>query len=83
MNNTTTCSFSFTASGPVTVFNGSGSYKGISGTGATTENFYAILPHIATGKIEGQCNESNSATPVAYVGASVVQARSTSASRYC
>ena len=68
MNNTTTCSFSFTASGPVTVFNGSGSYKGISGTVEITENFYTILPHIASGKHKGQCNESNSATPVAYVG---------------
>jgi hypothetical protein len=68
VNNTTTCSFSFTASGPVTLFNGSGSYKGISGTVDITENLYAILPRFASGKHKGQCNEGNSSTPIAFVG---------------
>jgi hypothetical protein len=68
MNNTTTCSFSFTVSGPVTLVNGSGSCKGISGTVEITESYDAILPRIATGKHKGQCNESSSATPVASVG---------------
>jgi hypothetical protein len=68
VNDTTTCSFSFAASGPVTLFNGSGLYKGISGTVEITESFDAILPRFATGKHKGQCNESNSASPVASVG---------------
>lgn len=68
VNNTTTCSFSFTASGPVTPFNGSGLYKGISGTVEIAESYDAILPRVATGKHKGQCDEGNSATPVAFVG---------------
>jgi hypothetical protein len=67
-NNTTNCSYSFTASGPVTVFDGSGAYKGISGTLAITESFDAILPRISSGKDKGQCNESTSATPIASNG---------------
>jgi hypothetical protein len=67
-NNTTNCSFSFTATGPVTVFDGSGSYKGIAGTLTITENFVAILPRVASGAHKGQCNESNSAAPLASNG---------------
>jgi hypothetical protein len=67
-NNTTNCSFSFTVSNPVTVFNGSGAYKGISGTLDITETFVAILPRVTSGKQKGQCNESNNATPIASGG---------------
>jgi hypothetical protein len=37
--NTTTCSFVFTAIAPVKLFNGTGMYKGISGTVMLTETF--------------------------------------------
>lgn len=67
-NNTTNCSYAFTASGPVTVFDGTGAYKGISGTLTITETFDAILPRISSGKDKGQCNESSSATPIASNG---------------
>jgi uncharacterized membrane protein len=67
-NNTTNCSFSFTATGPVTVFDGSGSYKGIAGTLTITESFVAILPRVTSGAHKGQCNESNSAAPLASNG---------------
>jgi hypothetical protein len=67
-NNTTNCSFSMTVSDPITVFNGAGSYKGIAGTLDMTESFVAILPRITSGKQKGQCNESNSATPIASGG---------------
>jgi hypothetical protein len=67
-NNMTNCSYSFTVSGPVTVFDGSGSYTGISGTLTITESFEAILPRITSGKHKGQCNEANSATPIAFDG---------------
>lgn len=67
-NSTTNCSYLFTVTGPVTVFDGSGAYKGISGTLTITENFSAILPRLTSGKNKGKCNESNNATPVASGG---------------
>jgi hypothetical protein len=68
VNSTTTCSFVVTATAPATLLNGTGAYKGISGTVELTETFAAILPRISTGKDKGQCNETNSATPVAQWG---------------
>jgi hypothetical protein len=67
-NNTKNCSYSFTVSGPVTVFSGSGAYTGISGTLMITESFEAILPRLTSGTKKGQCNEANSATPIASGG---------------
>jgi hypothetical protein len=67
-NSTTNCSYSFTVSGPISLFKGSGAYKGISGTLTITESFSAILPRFASGKHKGQCNEGNSATPLATGG---------------
>jgi hypothetical protein len=67
-NNTTNCSFSFSVTGPVTLSDGTGSYQGISGTLNITESYVAILPRNTSGKDKGQCNESNSATPLASNG---------------
>jgi hypothetical protein len=68
VNSTASCSYSFTVSGPVTLFDGSGAYKGISGTLMITESFSAILPRLTSGAHKGQCNEANNATPVAFGG---------------
>jgi hypothetical protein len=67
-NSTVNCSYSVTISGPVTLFKGSGAYKGISGTLMITESFSAILPRIASGKHKGQCNEANNVAPLASGG---------------
>ena len=60
-----TCSFSESASGPITVSNGTGLYKGITGTLEVTEYFALIGPRLTSGPKKGQCNESNNAQPVA------------------
>jgi uncharacterized protein (UPF0333 family) len=67
-NSTVNCSYTFTVSGPVTLLNGSGAYKGISGTLMITESFSAILPRITSGKHKGQCNEANNVAPIASAG---------------
>jgi len=67
-NSSTNCSYTFTISGPITLSDGSGAYKGISGTLTITESFSAILPRFTSGKHKGQCNESNNATPIASGG---------------
>ncbi|MGH2412065.1 MAG: hypothetical protein ACRDGS_17115, partial [Chloroflexota bacterium] len=59
--NPMTCSGSLSATEPVTLFNGTGLYKGISGTVKITENFAFVLPTFASGAKKGQGNESNSA----------------------
>jgi hypothetical protein len=59
--NTATCSFSVTASAPVTLFNGTGLYTGISGKITITGVFAAVGPRLRNGK----CNMSNKATPLA------------------
>jgi hypothetical protein len=61
----TTCSATFVVTGPVTVFDGAGLYTGISGTLTVTETFAFIGPRYAAGAKKGQCNESNSAEPIA------------------
>ena len=68
INNTTTCSFVFGATAPVTLFNGTGLYKGISGTLMLTETFAGYGPFYKTGAHKGQCNTSNNATPLAQYG---------------
>jgi hypothetical protein len=60
-----TCSELFTGSGPTTVSDGTGLYKGISGTVTITETFAGIAARHAN----GTCNVSQSSQPVAqYVG---------------
>jgi hypothetical protein len=68
VNSTTTCSYVVTATASAAVSNGTGAYKGISGTVEITETFAAISPRLTSGKDKGQCNESNSANPVAQWG---------------
>jgi hypothetical protein len=59
-----TCSAQFSGTATVPVFNGSGLYKGITGTVEITETVALIGPVYASGKNKGQCNESNNATPL-------------------
>jgi hypothetical protein len=66
--NTTTCSFVFSATAPVTLFNGTGAYKNIKGTLMLTETFAGYGPFYKTGKHKGKCNTSNNATPIAQWG---------------
>ena len=66
--NKKTCSFAFTGSGPVTLFNGTGLYKGISGTLTVTINFIGYGPLFTSGATKGQCNTSANAQPLAQHG---------------
>jgi hypothetical protein len=66
--NKATCSYGFAGSGPVTVFNGTGAYAGISGTLQITETFAGIGPPYKTGAKKGECNLSNNAQPVSIWG---------------
>jgi hypothetical protein len=68
MTNTTTCSVEFGGSGPVTLFNGTGMYAGITGTVHITERFAAVGPRYASGAKKGQCNMSNNSQPLAFWG---------------
>lgn len=69
LNNVSTCSFAFSASGPITLSNGKGAYAGISGTLNVTEQFVGIGPRYKTGKNKGACNQSDSARPIVGAGA--------------
>jgi hypothetical protein len=60
-----TCSFLFTATGPVAFSHGTGAYAGIKGTAAITLTFGGIGPLYTSGAHKGQCNMSNNASPVA------------------
>jgi hypothetical protein len=59
--NKSTCSFSFVGSGPVTFFQGTGLYTGISGGATITVRYGGVGPVFATGTHKGQCNLSDSA----------------------
>jgi hypothetical protein len=63
-----TCSAVFSIRGPIGLSQGTGAYKGISGTLTITETFGFILPRYASGAHMGQCNMSNSAQPAAQDG---------------
>jgi hypothetical protein len=69
LDDVSTCSFAFSASGPITLSNGKGAYAGISGTLNVTEQFVGIGPRHKTGKNKGACNQSDNARPVAGAGA--------------
>ncbi len=62
------CSAVFSVKGPVGLADGTGAYKGISGTLTITQTFGFILPRYGSGANTGQCNMSNSAQPVAQRG---------------
>jgi hypothetical protein len=53
-----TCSALDSVTGPVTLFNGTGLYKGISGTLSITETYAFISPLSTSGENKGQCNLS-------------------------
>lgn len=63
--NAATCSAWATGTGPVSLFNGTGSYTGITGTIRITSSYAIIFPRYATGAKKGQCNERQNAQPVA------------------
>jgi hypothetical protein len=59
-----TCSAVGSATGVVTLLDGTGLYAGISGTVNVTATFGFIGPLYKSGKNKGQCNLSNSAQPI-------------------
>jgi hypothetical protein len=61
---TSTCSAVGSATGAVTVFDGTGLYAGISGTVNITATFGFIGPLFKSGKNKGQCNLSSNSQPV-------------------
>jgi hypothetical protein len=63
--NFATCSAQGSSSGPVTFYNGTGLYQGISGTVRITSTFAAVFPPYSSGKNKGKCNTSNNAQPIA------------------
>jgi hypothetical protein len=63
-----TCSFSFAGTGPVTLFNGTGRYKGISGRVTVTVNFAGISGRYTSGKNKGKCIKSDKVQPLAEYG---------------
>jgi hypothetical protein len=65
LNNNLTCSFAFAATGPVTPFNGTGLYKGISGTLTVTVYDGGVGPAYTSGPNKGRCNTSATAKPLA------------------
>ena len=67
----TTCSFGFTATGPITLSDGTGAYAGISGTIVTTLTFGGDGPFYTSGAKKGKCNMSNNAQPLAQFGSAV------------
>jgi hypothetical protein len=62
-----TCSgsLSATASVPIVAGSGTGAYAGITGGFVLTLSLALVGPKYGSGKHEGQCNNSNSASPVA------------------
>ena len=65
MINRATCSFQFSATGPVTLFNGTGLYKGIKGKVLITIRYGAVVSSYKSGPHKGQCNMSNNAPALA------------------
>jgi hypothetical protein len=66
--NSQTCSFAFRGTGPVTLVDGTGLYKGISGTVTVTVYDGGVGPTYTTGPNKGQCNTSPIAKPLADKG---------------
>jgi hypothetical protein len=53
--NPATCSATFSGTGEVKFFNGTGLYKGISGTANVTITFGGVAPRYKSGQRKGQC----------------------------
>jgi hypothetical protein len=69
--NPSTCAAVYTDTGlKYKITSGTGSYKGITGSGTASLKFTGTLPKLSNGK----CSESSSATPVAGTALSVVHA---------
>ena len=66
--NQATCSATFSASGPVTFFNGTGLYKGISGTANLTITFGGVGSRYKSGAKKGQCKPGDVTNPRAQYG---------------
>jgi hypothetical protein len=65
MINKGTCSFRFSGTAPVTLFNGTGLYTGIKGKVLITISFGAVGSVYKSGPHKGQCNMSESSPPLA------------------
>ncbi len=65
MVNQATCSFMIGGSSRVTLFNGTGLYKGIKGSATIAIAFGGLGPFYATGPQRGQCNTNTNAKPLA------------------
>ncbi len=65
MINKATCSFRFSGSAPVTLFNGTGLYKGIKGRVLITIAYGAVGPLYKSGPHKGQCNLSQNVPALA------------------
>ena len=63
VQNKTSCSFAFKVTGPITISDGTGAYKGISGTANMTVVFAGVGPFYTSGAKKGQCNTGRNATP--------------------
>jgi hypothetical protein len=63
--NPATCSLGIAASGSLPISDGTGLYKGISGTIRITISIGLTLPRYTSGPRAGKCNESNAAAPTA------------------
>jgi hypothetical protein len=62
----TTCSAAFTGSGEVTFLNGTGQYKGISGTANVTITFGGVGGHYKSGPKKGQCKQGDPSPPASF-----------------
>jgi hypothetical protein len=63
-----TCSISTSGSAPVTLFNGTGLYRGISGTLKVTLSFAGVGRRYRSGPDKGQCLHSDTQPPLAMLG---------------
>ena len=63
VQNKTSCSFVFVVKGPIKISDGTGAYKGISGTANMTITFGGVGPYYTSGAKKGQCNTSQNAIP--------------------
>jgi hypothetical protein len=59
-----TCSGLLTTTAPVTLFNGSGLYSGITGAVSATLVEAFVLPRYSTGKSKGQCELTKNVQPL-------------------
>jgi hypothetical protein len=66
--NAETCSSSFTVTAAAPIIEGTGHYKGISGSFTITESFGFIGSRYTSGAKKGQCNTSASSQPAAEMG---------------